>query len=76
MIIDATVLVVSQVGKLVKNFDSNFQKQYSNIRWRAIKNLRNKIVHDYEGIQINLIWSIVKEDLPQLKSDLQKITSS
>ena len=37
------------------------------------KNLRNKIVHDYEGINLNLIWDIITDDIIQLKMDLEKI---
>ena len=48
-------------------------EKYPNIEWIIIKNLRNKIVHDYEGINLNLIWDIVKEDITQLKTDLEKI---
>lgn len=73
MILNATVFVISQIGELVKNLDNDFRKKYSEVDWGILKGLRNKIVHDYEGIQINLIWSIIKEDLPQLKNDLQKM---
>lgn len=47
--------------------------KYSNIEWIIIKNLRNKIVHDYEGIKLNFIWDIIKEDIIKLKIDLEKI---
>lgn len=73
MIIDATVLVISQMGELVKNLGKDFQKQYCNIRWNILKGIRNRIVHDYEGINLEIIWSIVKKDIPQLKINLQKI---
>lgn len=71
--IDATVLVISQIGELVKNLDNDFQKEYSNIKWHILKGLRNRIVHDYEGVKINLIWSIISKDLQPLKNDLQQI---
>ena len=48
-------------------------KKYPNIEWVIIKNLRNKIVHDYEGIKLNFIWDIVKNDIVQLKLDLEEI---
>lgn len=48
-------------------------EKYTNIEWIIIKNLINKIVHDYEGIKLNLIWDIVKNDIVQLKVDLQEI---
>jgi uncharacterized protein with HEPN domain len=48
-------------------------ERYNNIEWIIIKNLRNKIVHDYEGINLNLIWDIITDDIIQLKMDLEKI---
>ena len=42
-------------------------------RWIIIKNLRNKIVHDYEGIKLNFIWDIVTEDIIVLKNNLEQI---
>ena len=38
-----------------------------------IKNLRNKIVHDYEGINLNLIWDIIQNDIVQLREDLNNV---
>lgn len=73
MMIDATVFSISQIGELVKNFDKEFQDKYSNVRWHILKGVRNKIIHDYEGIQLNLIWDIVNVDLDELKTNLQKI---
>ncbi len=71
--IDATVLVVSQIGELVKNLDNNFQNKYPNIKWHILKGLRNRIVHDYEGISLDVMWDIIKKDIPQLKNNLQEI---
>ena len=48
-------------------------ERYNNIEWIIIKNLRNKIVHDYEGINLNLIWDIITDDIKQLKMDMEKI---
>lgn len=38
--------------------------------------LRNKIVHDYEGVNLILIWDIVKEDLPELNTKLEELYKS
>ena len=38
--------------------------------------LRNKIVHDYEGVNLVLIWDIVKEDLPTLNTQLEDLFNS
>lgn len=70
---DATIFAISQIGELVKNIEDETQKQYPEIEWIIIKNLRNKIVHDYEGINLTIIWDILKNDLMPLKNNLQKI---
>ena len=71
--VDATIFAISQIGELVKNISKETMEKYPNIEWIIIKNLRNKIVHDYEGIKLNLIWDIVTNDIVQLKKDLEKI---
>lgn len=71
--VDATVFAISQIGELVKNISKETMDKYSNIEWIIIKNLRNKIVHDYEGIKLNFIWDIIIHDIVQLKYDLENI---
>lgn len=71
--VDATVFAISQIGELVKNISKETMEEYPNIEWIIIKNLRNKIVHDYDGIKLNFIWDIITSDIVQLKADLEKI---
>lgn len=71
--IDATVFAVSQIGELAKNIEKDTAQQYQVIDWRAIKNLRNKIVHDYEGINLKMIWYIVENDIIELRSSLESM---
>ena len=71
--VDATVFIISQIGELVKNISKETMEKYSNIEWNMIKGLRNRIVHDYEGINLKSIWIVLKEDLPELKEKIQMI---
>jgi len=71
--VDATVFSLSQIGELVKNISNGTIDKYRNIEWIVIKNLRNKIVHDYEGINLEFIWDIIKSDIKSLKIELNKI---
>ena len=68
--IDATVFAISQIGELVKNISQETMKKYSNIEWNMIKSLRNRIVHDYEGINLKNIWVVLKYDVLDLKNSL------
>ena len=74
--VDATVFVISQVGELVKNISKETINEYPEIEWIIIKNLRNKIIHDYEGIKLNFIWDIITEDLVELRINLEKIINN
>lgn len=73
--VDATVFNISQIGELVKNISEEIKSQYTNIEWNMIKGLRNRIIHDYEGINLKSIWYILENDILELKSELKKILS-
>ena len=49
------------------------QKKIHGIEWRGLKGLRNRIVHDYEGINLNMIWDFLCEELNELNEQIQKI---
>lgn len=66
ILVEACVFNLSQIGELAHKIDKDFEERSSNIPWRVMYGLRNKIVHDYEGVNLVLIWDILREDLPQL----------
>ena len=47
--------------------------KYGFIEWNMIKGLRNRIVHDYEGINLKSIWYVIENDLIELKENIQNI---
>ena len=66
-------LVWEDVLKLANRIDKEFEESNPSIPWRVLYGLRNKIVHDYEGVNLVLIWDIVKEDLPELNIQLVEL---
>ena len=73
ILVEACVFNLSQIGELANKIDKDFEENNAQIPWRVLYGLRNKIVHDYEGVNLVLIWDIVKEDLPELKSQLDEL---
>ncbi len=73
MLIEACVFNLSQMGELVNKLDDAFIEKNQHIPWHKIRGLRNRIVHDYEGVKMILIWEIVSSDLPNLKNDLEEL---
>ena len=64
---------LSQMGELVTKIDQAFEEEHPEVHWRQLYGLRNRIVHDYEGVNLQLVWQIIQEDLPELKNQLTQI---
>lgn len=73
ILVEACVFNLSQIGELANKIEKDFEESTASIPWRVLYGLRNKIVHDYEGVNLVLIWDIVKEDLPELNVLLNEL---
>ena len=72
-LVEACVFNLSQMGELANRVDAPFAEAHPQVPWRYIYGLRNRIVHDYEGVNLQLIWEIIQDDLPNLRDELLKI---
>ncbi|MDE6405481.1 MAG: DUF86 domain-containing protein [Lachnospiraceae bacterium] len=73
VIVEACVFNLSQLGEIANKADVEFQNMHKEIPWRQVYGLRNRIVHDYEGVNLKLVWEIISDDLPMLKTALAEI---
>ena len=72
-LVEACVFNLSQMGELANKVDAVFAQSCPQVPWRLLYGLRNRIVHDYEGVNLQLIWQIIADDLPELRDELSKI---
>ena len=72
-IIDATVRRLEIIGEAVKNIPDYFRNQYPDIPWRDIAGMRDVIIHGYFKVDLETIWKVIDEDLPELKEKISKI---
>ncbi|MFH0711752.1 MAG: DUF86 domain-containing protein [archaeon] len=70
---NAVVRSLEIVGEAVKNIPQNIKLKYKEIPWREIVGTRDKISHHYFGVDLGLIWKIIKENLPDLKEQMLEI---
>lgn len=61
------------MGELANRIDEDFAAAHPEVPWRHIYGLRNRIVHDYEGVNLQLIWQIIADDRESLKESLTNI---
>ena len=71
--VDAVVRNLEIIGEAVRQIPSEFKEKHSNVSWNQIAGLRNRIVHDYFGLDLEMIWYIVTSDLPELKKKIGEI---
>lgn len=71
--IDAVVRNLEIIGEAVRQLPLSFKNEHADTPWNEMAGLRNRIVHDYAGIDVELIWEICNKDLPLLKVNIQGI---
>lgn len=69
----AVMRALEIIGEAAKNVPEKFREKYSNIPWKKISGTRDKLIHLYFGVNLDLIWKVVKEDLPKLKKQVEDI---
>ena len=65
--INACVFNLSQIGELVGKLSDKIMNENKHIEWRGLKGLRNRIVHDYEGINLDMVWRVSGWRIRRLK---------
>ncbi len=66
-------MCIIQLGELVNRLSPEFLESYNQIPWHAIRAMRNLHAHDYDNIDLDIVWNTLLEDIPKLKTTLQQI---
>ena len=69
----AIVREIEIIGEASKNISENLKKEHQKIEWKEITGTRDKMIHHYFGVDIDIIWNIIKKDIPVLEKQIRKI---
>ena len=61
------------IGEAAGKVSAEIRTQYSDIPWQDISGMRNRLIHAYFDIDLDVVWTTVTRDLPSLKTELEKI---
>lgn len=75
MMVEACVFNLSQIGEMANKLNAEFIIMHADIPWNKIRGLRNRIIHDYEGINLKLIWEIISVDIGRLRKQLMGLVA-
>ena len=63
------------IGEAAKKIDPDFKQQYPHIEWRKMAGTRDKMIHDYFGVDYEIVWDIVENKIPDLHHFVNEIIS-
>ena len=70
---DSILFRLIQISENSSRLSSTFKSNHNEISWSAIKGMRNRIVHEYGDIKLEIVYQTVKEDIPDLCKQLEKL---
>lgn len=66
-------MCIIQIGELANRLSDEVKETNKGIPWRAIRGMRNLHAHDYENVDLEIVWNTLVEDIPMLKETLEKL---
>lgn len=70
---DAIIRKLEVIGEAVANLEEKFKEDYPHIPWQDISDMRNRLIHEYFAVDLELVWEVLKKDLPMLKKNILQI---
>ena len=73
---DGVIRQIEIIGEATKNLSPTLKERYPNIPWKDIAGMRDKLIHQYFGVDISAVWETVTQDLPDFKIQIDGILSA
>ena len=70
---DAVIRRIEVIGEAIKNIPEETKDIHSDIPWKKIIGMRDILIHQYFGVDLNLTWEVVEKDIPMLKEQIVSI---
>lgn len=70
---DGIALYIQQIGECVNDLSDELINAHPQVKWHEIRGMRNIIAHAYDGVDPDIVWHALENDLPRLKEDCEKI---
>ncbi|BCZ92469.1 DUF86 domain-containing protein [Thermus thermophilus] len=71
--VDAVVRNLEVIGEAARQIPSEVRERYPEVPWRRVIGLRNVVVHEYFAVDVEIVWTVVRQSLPELKEALRRM---
>jgi uncharacterized protein with HEPN domain len=62
--------IVSEIGETVSRLPETYKQRHSEIDWRKINGMRNRVTHDYENVDVEIVWNSITSSIPEMRAAL------
>jgi uncharacterized protein with HEPN domain len=69
----AVVRALEIIGEAAKNIPESLRRKYPDIPWKDMSGMRDRLIHEYFGVKLDVVWDTVRSELPELEPKFQKI---
>lgn len=73
LVMDAVVRNIEVIGEAATHLDAGFKKKHPTVPWDKMKSMRNTLIHEYFGVDYEIVWHTVRESLPPLRDEIKRI---
>lgn len=73
---DAVIRNFEIIGEASKHIDDDFRKKYPEIEWKKMAGMRDKLIHDYIGVDLWAVWGVVETIIPVFETQIQNILNN
>ncbi len=67
---DAVIRNLEIIGEATKKISDDFKSKYPDIAWKEVSGMRDVLIHDYFGVNLDIVWEVVERDIPQLQEKI------
>jgi uncharacterized protein with HEPN domain len=66
----AVIRSLEIIGEATKKIPADFKIKWNNVKWKEMASMRDRLIHDYMGVNYSIVWDVIKNKIPELNKEI------